>query len=357
MLADHIFYGIVAAAVIFTVNIFGFLMKDKGYSSMHSYMSTEQRVFNIVFRIVAPVVVWCFFIWILSYAGFVIQKQDSWFAVAYYWCIRIFLCFVLGQRDEPILFGTIPKAILSCLLAYYFTQFIIGVDIMKLIPSTESVVFQFWIMVAIVAIGLVSGEKGTFDYEKQFYEIQSMVEDILPRRFRQDIALQSLFYSFAMIEDYYRPKHFRWFERIAARFKLAKTTGIMQVKSNKALSDKDSIYASFPIIEGIWDEYLEKADNLYTQAQLKVTEDSYEYILNRMAHCIASDFPYLHARYMGTTQFKGTQFFWSAYNLIAGLSYIKNYDKIIAVCQKPSFSSEEILLTRIEQSKRNTSNY
>lgn len=131
----------------------------------------------------------------------------------------------------------------------------------------------------------------------------------------------------------------------------------MQVKSNKVLSDRDSIYASFPIVEGIWDEYLEKADNLYTQAQLKVGEDFYEYNLQQIVRCIASDFPYLHARYMGTTQFKGTQFFWSAYNLIAGLSYIKNYDKTIAVCQKPNFSSEEMLLIRIDQSKRNITNY
>lgn len=351
MLADHVFYGIVAVAVIFIVNIFGFLMKDKGYSSMHSFMSTEQRIFNVVFRVVAPVVVWCFFIWILSYAGFAIQKQDSWFVIVYYWCIRVFLCFVLGQRDEPILLGTIPKAVLSCFLAYYFAQFIIGVDIMKLIPSTESVVFQFWIMVAIVAIGLVSGKRATFDYEKQFFEIRFMAEDLFPKRFQQDIALQSLFYSFAMIEDYYRPKPFRWFERIAARFKLAKTTGVMQVKSGKVLSDSDSIYASFPIIEKIWDEYLEKADNLYTQAQLQVTENSYEYNLRSIAHCIASDFPYLHARYMGTTHFKGAQFFWSAYNLIAGLSYTKNYDKLITVSQKPNFSSGEVLSTRIEQSR------
>lgn len=355
MFADHVFYGIVAVAVIFIVNIFGFLMKDKGYSNMHSFMSTEQRVFNVVFRIVAPVVVWCFFIWILSYAGFVVQKQDSWFVIVYYWCIRVFLCFVLGQRDEPILLGTIPKAVLSCLLAYYFAQFIIGEDIMKLIPSTESVVFQFWIMVAIVAIGLVSGKRAIFDYEKQFFEMQSMAESLLPKRFQQDIALQSLFYSFAMIEDYYRPKTFRWFERIAAHFKLAKTTGVMQVKSDRVLSDRDSICASFPIIEKIWDEYLEKADNLYTQAQLQVTENSYEYNLGQMASCVSSDFPYLHARYMGTTRFKGTRFFWSAYNLIAGLSYVKNYEKRITVCQKPNFSDEKLLSIRIEQSKQKTS--
>lgn len=354
MLADHVFFAIVAVAVVFIVNLFGFLMKDKGYSNMHSFMSTEQRVFNVVFRVVAPVVVWCFLIWALSYAGFSIHAQDSWFVIVYYWCIRVFLCLVYRQRDEPIFLGTLPKAALSCFLAYYFAQFIIGVDVMKLIPSTESVVFQFWIMVAIVAIGLVSGKKAIFDYEKQFYDIQRMAENLLPERFQQDVALQALFYSFAMIEDCYRPKPYRRLERVAAHLKLAKTTGVMQVKSNKVLSDKESIIASFPIIEKIWDDYLEKADNLYSTAGLKVADNSYEYILNKMADCVKSDFAYLHARYMGTTRFKGRQFFNVAYNLIAGLSYIKNYEKRIIVQQKPNFSSQDSLLRRIERSNQKT---
>lgn len=353
MLADHVFFIILAIAVVFIVNLFGSLMKDKGYSSMHTFMSTEQRVFNVVFRVVAPVVVWCFLVWALSYAGFSIYAQNSWFVIVYYWCIRVFLCFVFGQRDEPIVSGTLPKAALSCFLAYYFAQFIIGVDVMKLIPSTESVVFQFWIMVAIVAIGLVSGKKAIFDYEKQFYDIQRMAEYLLPERFQQDIALQALFYSFAMIEDCYRPKPYRRLERVAARLKLAKTTGIMQVKSDKVLSDKESIIASFPIIEKIWDDYLEKADNLYSVAGLKVSDNSYEYVLNKMADCIKLDFSYLHARYMGTTRFNGRQFFYVAYNLIAGLSYIKNYEKHIVVQQRPDFSSQASLHCRIEQSNQN----
>lgn len=58
------------------------------------------------------------------------------------------------------------------------------------------------------------------------------------------------------IEDGNRPKFIRSIERMAARFNLAKTTGIMQQSGDVPLSDDDSVRLAIPYIEEMWDRYL-----------------------------------------------------------------------------------------------------
>jgi hypothetical protein len=61
-----------------------------------------------------------------------------------------------------------------------------------------------------------------------------------------------LTYSIIIHENYNRPKIARIFENFASLFKRAGTYGIMQVKSNKKLSDSESIVHGLKILNKIF---------------------------------------------------------------------------------------------------------
>ena len=88
-----------------------------------------------------------------------------------------------------------------------------------------------------------------FAYEREY-------GSLLPRRFSSDVLLRTVFFTIMAIEDGNRPDFIRSVERMAARFNLAKTTGIMQQMSDKPLSDVDSVKLSIPYIERMWGQYL-----------------------------------------------------------------------------------------------------
>lgn len=60
------------------------------------------------------------------------------------------------------------------------------------------------------------------------------------------------------IEDYNRPAHVRAIERIAFPFGLSKTTGIMQQRCDRALSDEESVKLAVEYVSTMWDSYLRK---------------------------------------------------------------------------------------------------
>ena len=116
-----------------------------------------------------------------------------------------------------------------------------------------------------------------------------------------------------MIEAYYRPKPIRRLEMLASRMHIAKTTGIMQVKSKETLSDEESVKKAFDIVEGIWDRFLlavsdERVDGAPIVAQ---DSDGYEYRLLQMKDCVVSRYRSLHLLYMGSSKFPGASKFFS----------------------------------------------
>lgn len=60
------------------------------------------------------------------------------------------------------------------------------------------------------------------------------------------------------IEDYNRPAHIRAIERMAFPFGLSKTTGIMQQRCDRALSDEESVKLAVEYVSTMWDSYLRK---------------------------------------------------------------------------------------------------
>lgn len=99
--------------------------------------------------------------------------------------------------------------------------------------------------------GVDVSEKRLFAYEREF-------GGFLPTEYKCDLLLRSVFFAVMAIEDYNRSAGIRAIERIAFRFGLAKTTGIMQQKGGKPLSDKESVVLASCGIKSMWDNFLRR---------------------------------------------------------------------------------------------------
>lgn len=246
--------------------------------------------------------------------------SNSWISVGLYYCLVLIASLGNKGNSRKYKASLFARAVFGTLLALYFAAFLLGVDINRLAPNIEDVVFQFWFLVAIVILSIISiPASADINYEALFYEVDGIAKDYYPQRYLDDDILRALYCSFGMIEAYYRPKPIRRLEMLASRMHIAKTTGIMQVKSKETLSDEESVKKAFDIVEGIWDRFLlavsdERVDGAPIVAQ---DSDGYEYRLLQMKDCVVSRYRSLHLLYMGSSKFPGaSKFFQESFNCI-----------------------------------------
>ena len=141
-----------------------------------------------------------------------------------------------------------------------------------------------------------TGEARLFAYEREY-------GDLLPQRFSNDLLLRSVFFAIMAIEDGNRPEFIRTIERMAAHFHLAKTTGIMQQKSNAPLSDVDSVKIAIPYIERMWDQFLVEFGRSAEGAggdALRIFMDYYTYDYWTLSRAIRNHFAPFYGDYCGT---------------------------------------------------------
>lgn len=299
------------------------------------------------YAIFGPVFYQCLIVYILDCMGATDCKPmglgsyygGSWLSILVYRLLVIFLVFMKEPKSRSFYFLFFLRTGLSVGISAYLSHAVLANDVSKLLPATEDVVFQFWTLFAIVLLGFFSTrrDREEVNYEALFYEVDNIARDRYPERFKQDHVLRALYCAIGMIEAYYRPKPFRVLERALFFLPCVKTTGIMQVKSKKALSDEESVEIAFSLVERCWDEFLiakwkqaevvagELAgaagdDGLATEEVerlFRLSDSGYSYRLKEMKSLVADNFSSLHLRYMGTSKFdSGRVFFYEAFECI-----------------------------------------
>ncbi len=142
-----------------------------------------------------------------------------------------------------------------------------------------------------------TSEKKLASYERQFGKN-------LPVRYRQDILLRALFFSIMAIEDSNRPRGVRLLERVLCGFGFASTTGIMQQKSTRPLSDEESVLLAADYICGMWDDYLKVfaiSDSATGDRNcICFTGQYYSYDFKTIRNSIEENFSLLYGDYCAT---------------------------------------------------------
>ena len=246
-----------AILLFFLVNSIGKHAEEFGYATSALFeQKTENAALNLFIRALAPTV----FIIILS-AALVAAGRADWrndiFLVAVYYYLFRALFVVLWGRTRLVrwsrFFGTSILGMGAAWLAY--THLILPNR--SLLPDLDQLGNELWIAILVFLYAVAnkiptrSGPRvgQSNDYVTSRYrDFAARYSSIIDRLVGGDTLLELTVYSVLVYEDYCRPKPVRFVERLLKR----KTTGVMQVRSDRPLSDSESVELGTQILCEAW---------------------------------------------------------------------------------------------------------
>ena len=291
---------------------------------------------NIIYRIISPVVTTYLMVIGLSLGSIAIGQQWSlairWMPVLIYWTIQTLIISIRTGEIYPI-WTVFIQALVSLMTAIYFDWVVMCKLPVSGITAFDQSNIGWQVLTGIflaasqfVLSGITRGvnrynnrlQRNYFQRvypnvsaeesldqqtERLLYKYIRDYDEMLPERFSSDLLLRAFFFTVMLIEDSNRPNWFRMAERVGFRFGIVKTTGIMQVRSKKVLSDEESVAASLPIIESIWNEFLIDASHqTFYDASPTISFSSswYRYRYEELRKMALRKCGLIYGRYCGT---------------------------------------------------------
>ena len=300
----------------------------------YSYDGTG--VSNIIYRIISPVVITYLLLILISLGSLALNRQwilaIRWMPIVVYWTIQAVLVSVRNGELYPV-WTVLIQALVSLAVAVYFDWVVVcnlpisGITVFDQSNIGWQVLTGLFLAASqLVLFGIVRGvsrynrrlqrsyyqrigsdgvEKSPLDpmTERKLFRYLREYDDLLPEKYHSDILLKAFFYTVMLVEDSNRPAWFRNIERIGFRIGIAKTTGIMQVKSEKALSDQESVALSIPIIEDIWNSFLTggvRQSNQCFSPTISFSSQWYRYRYKELRDVAICKCGLLYGRYCGS---------------------------------------------------------
>lgn len=248
--------------------------------SLSAYVrSDEAPAFNIIFRVLAPVV---FVVLTASFfysVGFDWVVQEIWLTTAFYCLLRLLYILVFDRihlinwMKEAFIWLTSTG--LTWLIYKYFIE-----NKANLLPEPEELKNQFWIIIILFIYSLLNRidldntktKLRKLNYLNRNYLFFKSKFGILISSNSPDVLCESLIYAVLLCENFNRPKVIRAIEHLAFP-KFAKTLGPMQVNTVKRLNDLDCVEQGSKIISRSYIEAIE-----YAKQKLKADEDFNPYV-------------------------------------------------------------------------------
>lgn len=327
-----VFYALIGLLSIKFVSFAGPLAIGRQYIVEELYPTDESGRLNVAYRILAPTIC-CqlpvFIVAVICDALSVPGPSLRYMPTLFYWLLLGVAKHAKGKlryRTLPFLF----EASMSLLISVAFDHFVIdgylggqGLDVL----DTSSIAFEFELALFGVVTFWIStffkryqirrssvhsyadtphpgfGYSSIDTSETKLFAYEREYGDLLPKRFSSDLLLRSVFFAIMAIEDGNRPEFIRTIERMAARFHLAKTTGIMQQMSDAPLSDMDSVKLAIPYIERMWDQFLVEFGRSSEGAggdALRIFIGYYMYDYLMLSQAIRNHFAPFYGDYCGT---------------------------------------------------------
>lgn len=257
-------YFLYPMAAIVILKLSGFVGKFIGeYEKISSFsMKEEYPAFNAVYRILFPVVVTFIMGTVFAYLG--CSLPHLWL-IPIYFCILKFI-FIYGMgRSELANFKYIAFTSTTTILISFVVFEISNTDNSFFLPEKDDLISQFWIIILFFLYKiidtmrirgnsiLIKNErlKKYIDRKTKTY-IYVYKNDI--KKITNNAIIIKIIISIMIVEDFNRPSVIRAIERKIPF--LCKTTGIMQVKSENPLSDKESIIIGSKLIKKYCNEIL-----------------------------------------------------------------------------------------------------
>lgn len=246
-IAIHIIF---ALALVLIMNKVGRLSRSMGYMTFHETTQLKQFGFNLVLRILAAPV----YISLLAISLYVVDVpslvQNLWLVSVYFMVIQLLIVIAmerLGHISKEVFVMTHAMSILT---SFWFYSASLKHGINSIVPSQGDFVTELWLIIIIFFYTLLNNleidtekldRRKAEDVRKKHKKFKEIYDKHLREEFVTNKLLQDFLYSVMIFEDLNRPKVVRFLERLFFPVGIVKTTGLMQTKSNKPLSDLDSL--------------------------------------------------------------------------------------------------------------------
>lgn len=266
--------SLLAIFIFFATNAIGGISLKIGYTEInYRYKREDNFAFDFVFKIITPILITIAFALIVHFLGYPIYYQNIWAAILGSWLIRIIYIITWNRHSLVNWWIFLLQASVSSSLSYWLYYKLIDHPTL-LFPSRDNMISEVWLIVILFLYKAVTDinprdrdsqvRKNQY-LESKFKYLKARYGELISDK-AHCVEVEILTYSIIIHENYNRPKIVRIFENFANLFKHDGTYGIMQVKSNKTLSDFESI------VQG-----LEILNKLFTKVKTSTEEKNLDY--------------------------------------------------------------------------------
>lgn len=263
ILLVHIILGV---GLFFLINWIGKHSYSIGYMEISIFVKTEEApALNFLIRVLTPIV----YIIIVSTSlyYFVLDKfvWNIYLVNIYYILFR--LIFNLATNRGLLLnwYRQFLYWIAIVVISYYTYEKLIKVKA-NILPDFTTVANELWIIILIFVFQVVNNlrfseeatQKRKDNYLKSRYQFFKRVYGQLIKDLTNNEILESIVYAIIIYEDFNRPKIARHIENLKYRLtRKPHTLGVMQVRSDKLITDLESVKIGTGKIVNAYKKYLE----------------------------------------------------------------------------------------------------
>ena len=257
---------IIGIGLFFIINFIGKHSYSIGYMEISIFVKTEEApAFNFLIRVLTPVVYLIIVSSFLYYFKFDKYVLNIYLVNIYYIIFR--LIFNLATNRKLLLnwYRQFLYWVAIIVLSFFTYEKIIKIKA-NILPDFTTISNELWIIILIFIFQITNNlrfskegtQKRKDNYLKNRYNYFKKPYGQLIRNITQNEILECIVYAVLIYEDFNRPKIARHIENLI--FKLTKkphTLGVMQVKSNKLISDFESVKLGTEKIVNSHKKYLE----------------------------------------------------------------------------------------------------
>ncbi|WP_276975166.1 hypothetical protein [Flavobacterium filum] len=265
ILLVHIILGV---GLFFLINWIGKYSYSIGYMEISIFVKTEEApALNFLIRVLTPIVYIIIISTGLYYFGLDKFVWNIYLVNIYYILFR--LIFNLATNRGLLLnwYRQFLYWTAIVVISYFTYEKLIKVKA-NILPDFTTVANELWIIILIFIFQVVNNlrfsqeatQKRKDNYLKSRYHYFKRFYGQLIKDLTNNEILESIVYAIIIYEDFNRPKIVRQIENL--KFKLTKkphTLGVMQVRSDKLISDLESVKLGTEKIVNAYKRYLENS--------------------------------------------------------------------------------------------------
>ena len=213
---------------------------------------------NMLMNILFPNIILIFLYWICFKNRIEVGLGQLFYYVCFYYIYRVLLiCFILKRRELLSVPYELTNSALGILAAYFLTKKFL-VDSQQIFIPLSELINEFWLVMIVLVykfIGLL------FDkvFRQKTVVNEGMLDSYIRNKFRyfykkyrnvvyisrEDNGIWILLFAILIFENYNRGKIIRAAERVKVQLGFSATVGIMQIRSDKNISDEESISLAY----------------------------------------------------------------------------------------------------------------